>query len=1201
MSGLCSPAECCASVPPDGLEGEHTMTSQQVPGPDEPQPPSGPNQSLLLAFAMVALALMLFLPWPLQQAQEKNRHDIVEYLDPALSELFDIHRTFTEQAAAKRGYLLLPTAAFRLGYQRSREEEDYHIERLKQGLEEEPELQGKLDNFLADRERYLQFSDSIFTTESAMAGAVGRLLLQQELLSTAVGGLHDLRQAIEWRRSTLRESNTMLRRLEWAVQLILGLLAFAMAAVVIRLHIGARRAFANEHRLNESLKQQYREMEATEVNLRASQQLFEEMAANTRTAFCVTEYGKDEFLYVSPAYETIWGRSVQSLYDDGDSWTESIHPDDRVRVLAVVHGARDGEYTHKYRIVLPDGDVRVVWERCTAVRDEKGKPRRIVGVSEDITEEERLRESMEFLSSASGLLVSGRESEDLFRLIGEVAVPHVADCVLAFRWQEGTVGKVHVNAADPPEAQMWESYLEEYPPDPQAPTDLSTLLRADGPILLPEETDVYRAFAHGPEHEAALRRFGIKSGILMPVQVGGAVLGGFVLMSTRSGRRYDHGSLEVARELAKRIALALQNQALMRTAASAAARFNELAEGLRAVVWEAEYDSGLLMYVSPNVQDVTGFPQERWHEGLRLRERVHPDDRAEYLKTLSETKLGGPGSEVQCRIVAADGRMVWVRMFIAVAPATHNKPVTQRALMIDVTGTQEAERTLAESQRTLAALMANFPGMLYRRRGDIDMTIEQVGQGAESLTGRTASELVGQTPFAELIHPEDRDQFSRETCKALEVKAPFAHTYRLQPRSGEERWVWDYGKGVFDDEGRLHYVEGMLVDVTEQRMLQEQLRQAQKMEAVGRLAGGIAHDFNNILTVIRGQADLMLLLGLNELQRRERLTEIRDATDRAVGIIQQLLAFSRRQMITPTVLDLGEVVDDTRTMLRRLIGEDVNLVIMHAAGTKAVIADRSQIQQVLLNLAVNARDAMPQGGKLSISLRPAAQGEFGDADIPHGWTVLEVTDSGTGMDADTARRVFEPFFTTKQAKGTGLGLSTVYGIVTQSCGQVSVSSRIGYGTTFWIRLPAVEEPGAHRQPEAEQSPEGMRGSERILLVEDEAPVRALAQQVLEYHGYTVFSAATAHAALRISEALEFDLLITDVVMPGMSGRALSEVLLESRPAMRQLFMTGYTDDETLRRGFVAEEKNLLNKPFAPIDLLSAVRAVLDGTPKEARL
>ncbi len=397
--------------------------------------------------------------------------------------------------------------------------------------------------------------------------------------------------------------------------------------------------------------------------------------------------------------------------------------------------------------------------------------------------------------------------------------------------------------------------------------------------------------------------------------------------------------------------------------------------------------------------------------------------------------------------------------------------------------------------------------------------------------------------------------------------------------------------------------EIFIEDVTETRILEMQLRQSQKMEAIGRLAGGIAHDFNNLLMVISGYSEFLLERLGPDLSLRGPAQEIANATQRATSLTRQLLAFSRKQMLTPKLLDLNEVVAENLKMLTRMIGEDIDLVMVPGAELGALRADPGQIDQVIMNLAVNARDAMPQGGKLTIETANVTLDEnFARTHSPitaGDYIMLAIRDTGVGMDSETQSRIFEPFFTTKGAKGTGLGLSTVYGVVKQSGGFIFVDSQPLRGTAFHAYFPRVDgrEEAASTQ-EYRGLPREQRGRETILLVEDEVNLRRLAKQYLENQGYKILEAEDGAAALQIVDGHKgsIDLLLTDVIMPGMNGRELANHISKLLPAVRVLYMSGYTENAVGHDGMLDPGINLMQKPFSLPSLKNRVREILDSEP-----
>ncbi|HYB71615.1 MAG TPA: GAF domain-containing protein [Candidatus Bathyarchaeia archaeon] len=452
--------------------------------------------------------------------------------------------------------------------------------------------------------------------------------------------------------------------------------------------------------------------------------------------------------------------------------------------------------------------------------------------------------------------------------------------------------------------------------------------------------------------------------------------------------------------------------------------------------------------------------------------------------------------------------------------------------------------------------------------------------------------------WSELIHEDDRERVEADVRAAIDRGVEcWSAEYRCRRADGSYAQVYDRGYVLHDGDGRPTRMIGAMMDVTERRQLEDELRQAMKMEAVGRLAGGVAHDFNNLLTVITGRSALLLGRLDSGDPLRKNVEMIQKTADRAAGLTRQLLAFSRKQVLQRKILDLNATVGEMSAILRRLIGEDIDLLLTPGAGAGCVNADPGQLEQVLLNLAVNARDAMPRGGTLSVEtgnvqVEPSDRPEA----LPPGpYAVLRVMDTGVGMDAATQARIFEPFFTTKEpGKGTGLGLSMVHGVVRQHGGAITVRSQSGAGTTFEILLPQVEAP-VDTGGGAEPSTAAAAGHETILLVEDEEEVRALAREVLERQGYTVLEAGDGMQALEIAgkEGDRIDMVLTDVVMPRMSGRELVDRVRASRPATRVLYMSGYTEDAIIRHGVHDASTSLLSKPFPPAELIRKVREILD--------
>ncbi|MBI4544045.1 MAG: PAS domain S-box protein, partial [Gemmatimonadetes bacterium] len=553
-------------------------------------------------------------------------------------------------------------------------------------------------------------------------------------------------------------------------------------------------------------------------------------------------------------------------------------------------------------------------------------------------------------------------------------------------------------------------------------------------------------------------------------------------------------------------------------------------------------------------------------------------------------------------LLARDGRQIPVSEVIL----AHNTAAGQleflSLIIRDISERKRAEEELRQSEEHFRSLIENVSDIItvLGPLGDIRYASPSV----ERVLGYAPEELVGASAF-DFSHPEDVPSIQAGLAESMrQPRATASFEFRFRHKNGSWRMLEATGKST------LHHptTAGAVInarDVTERQEMQTLLHQSQKMDAVGRLAGGVAHDFNNLLTAIKGHCSLLLMDLRPQDPMRLSIEEIDKASDRAASLTQQLLAFSRRQVLQPRVLDLNGVVTETEMMLRRLIGEDIELVVHRDPRLGSIKADPGQIGQVLVNLAVNARDAMPAGGKLTIETRDLELDEEHTrrhAGMRAGsYVLLVVRDTGCGMDEDTLSHVFEPFFTTKeQSRGTGLGLSTVYGIIKQSAGYIWVTSEPGQGTTFEIYLPRTAEaaPGSADSNAEPAAPYGsaLYGSETVLLVEDEHAVRALVRRVLERNGYSVLEAPDGAAALRLTQQYdrEIHLLISDVVMPEMGGHQLAESLSRLRPAMRVLFMSGYSEDAILHHVVLEPGTDFLAKPFTPDALARTVRQVLDA-------
>jgi len=518
------------------------------------------------------------------------------------------------------------------------------------------------------------------------------------------------------------------------------------------------------------------------------------------------------------------------------------------------------------------------------------------------------------------------------------------------------------------------------------------------------------------------------------------------------------------------------------------------------------------------------------------------------------------------------------------------------AVVRDISERRRAERALLESHSLLNAVVDGTSDAVFVK--DLHGRYLLMNAAGAAILGRTVEGVIGQDDW--MLFGRDAAALIVEHDRQV-LASGGRHLFEERIADGGVTRIYQSTKNVYRDaQGQIVGLIGVARDVTDQKRLEEQFRQAQKMEAIGRLAGGIAHDFNNLLTVINGYGDLVFSQLAPGDPNRELLAEVLKSSERATHLTRQLLAFSRKQMLQPQVVGLNALLDELRKLMAPLIGEDVDLIFVPDRNLDLVKVDPGQFEQAIINLVVNARDAMPSGGRLLIETRNAVVDEGTATDSrdvrPGAYVMVAVTDSGQGIDPSTRARIFEPFFTTKgPGHGTGLGLAMVYGFVKQSGGHIEVYSEVGHGTTFKVYLPRAEQGTAAAHPAATVL-EVPRGSETVLLVEDEAGVRNLSRFVLESNGYVVLEARGGADAIALAEAHAgaIDLLVTDVVMPGMSGRQLADALRQVRPATRVLFMSGYTDEAVLRHGVTGASPAFLQKPFSPIGLARKVREVLDA-------
>lgn len=573
----------------------------------------------------------------------------------------------------------------------------------------------------------------------------------------------------------------------------------------------------------------------------------------------------------------------------------------------------------------------------------------------------------------------------------------------------------------------------------------------------------------------------------------------------------------------------------------------------------------------------------------------YSDDQIEAIRKVFSQEGHWEGEVIQRR---KDGTPVHIHNSGTLLKDSTGQPVGAVAINRDITARKQAEEAFRKTQKALQELINSIDGIVWEADANT-FQFSFVSFQAERLLGFPVEQWLNEPDFwMNHTYEGDREWAVGYCVQCTQDLKNHELEYRMVAADGRQVWLRDIITVIVED-NRAVKIRGVMVDITERKRLEEQLRQSQKLEAIGRLAGGVAHDFNNLLTVINGYSDLLLnILSDNDPSRRD-LEQIKKAGERAASLTMQLLAFSRQQILQPQILDINLIVIDMDRILRRLIGEHIELVAKPQPGLERIKADPNQLEQVIMNLAVNARDAMPHGGELTIETANVTldenytQQHVNVTPGPH--VMLAISDTGSGMDAQTIAHIFEPFFTTKEVgKGTGLGLATVYGIVTQSGGHLQVHSEIDHGTTFKIYFPIIKET-AKASDQGIKQDHGSDGLETILLVEDDPSVRALIHSVLEKSDYTVLEAGNGLEALEVSRKYPdtVDLLLTDVVMPKMGGRELAKNLASLHPAIKVLYISGYTHDTMLSHGIFDLKTAFLHKPFTPEELIRKVREVLD--------
>jgi PAS domain S-box-containing protein len=606
-------------------------------------------------------------------------------------------------------------------------------------------------------------------------------------------------------------------------------------------------------------------------------------------------------------------------------------------------------------------------------------------------------------------------------------------------------------------------------------------------------------------------------------------------------------------------------------------------------------ENGQHVYVNAAFARMMGYESPESMRGVHWTKIYDPRDVEPLHETVRQSLEADGKWSGQINLHRSDGTIIPVEMFV-----TSLANGVTACIAHDISARKEAEKARADAEIKYRTLVEQVAAISYIAELGITGKWFYVSPQIESITGFSQDEwLEHSRDWIRHIPQEDHAVIEAAEESSLRGER-FQAEYRIVRKDGTIIWVSDTAVVVSGSDSHP-VMEGIIVDITERKLLENQLQQSRRMEAVGRLAGGIAHDFNNLLTIIRGYTELALQRSGVQPELRADVLQIENASERASMLVRQLLAFSRRQVLQPKVIDLNAIVLGLDKLLGRLMGEHIQMVTRCARNVGNVKADPAQIEQVIMNLVVNARDAMPKGGQLTVETENVELDSTYARDHvtvkPGSYVMLAVSDTGTGMSPETVAHIFEPFYTTKESgHGTGLGLSTVYGIVKQSGGYIWVYSEPGKGTTFKVYLPRVREQ-VESKPDLVKVPIARKGSETILLVEDEEAVRELASMILTAKGYLVLPAHSSQEAERLSAKHdgEIHLLLTDIIMPGISGRELARRIIARHPRTRVLYMSGYTDNVLAQGGVLEEGVSFLQKPFTPAILAQKVRDVLDTT------
>jgi PAS domain S-box-containing protein len=897
-----------------------------------------------------------------------------------------------------------------------------------------------------------------------------------------------------------------------------------------------------------------------------------------------------ENLYGFSAHEII-GKHITILFPRGRRQSDA--PEDfKDHMLRLKNGERLAAFETVR--VRNDGRRIEVLLSMSPICDTKGVVTGVSAIALDITLRKRADRFLSAEQAVTGILTECKSLDEA----GPRVLRMIAECL---RWEVAVLWTIDRSANVLRRMHHWHATWAD-------PVFVEALSQRT--VLVPGEGVAGRTWTtgepvwkrgiliDGPSRDtSAMTRDGLRCGFGLPMRQGMAMVGVIEFYNPEL-REPDKALVEALDNIACQISQFCEKRRTEAALRVSEERYRVLADNLPGCVFTSLPD-GACDYCNQWWYDYTGLAEQDML-GTGWADCLHPESRQETLDLWAQATQNGESFQFESRFRGADGVYRW--FFVRAAPLedAEGRVIKWFGTCVDIDAQRRSLEELRISEERFRNLVMALPVAVY--------TTDQTG--LITLFNKHAVELWGRRPEIGKDYWCGSWKLLRLDGSVLPLdQCPMAVALRdgvgiqsqeliLERPDGSRAYVLKHPEPLRGAGGEIIGAVNMVIDLTKMKQLEEQYRQSQKLEAIGQLAGGVAHDFNNLLTIINGFSEMVM----NRLpagdKARDMLRQVVDAGDRAADLTRQLLAFSRKALIAPKALDLKVVVADVDKMLRRLVGEHIEMTIVSDAEVGSVTADVGQIEQVILNLVVNAGDAMPQGGQLTIEVRNVVLDEAYARDHVDAQTgqyvLLAVSDTGCGMDEATMARIFEPFFTTKGDRGTGLGLATVHGIVKQNGGHVSAYSEVGVGTSFKIYLPHTAQRPFVRapQPALEALP---RGSETVLIVEDEDGVRALSHSVLEDCGYRVLDARDGVDALRVAgEHLgHIDLLVTDVVMPRMGGREVAERLATTRPATKVLFLSGYTDDAVVRHGIFQAQVSFLQKPFRPALLVMKIREVLD--------